>query len=731
MNMGHGFAWEKDWPKSVAAYARALQEIPEDPESHKFLGFALLQTARYTDALKVLGVAHRLAPDDPVPLERSADVLERLGRLSEAANQYIAVAEVYLAQRDIERAIGSYERAIALTPGLLQVHFKLAQLYERLGRKRSAVLQYLTLAFNFQRTKDKPRALQAIERALRLEPSNPQVINAKRAIESGEFMAIPAGESAPKKTDSGRLFDAFQDAPAAEPEPPSAAGPLGEATERALALLAEQLLDGGLTTAEAQAIQAIELHKMGEAQGAARAYQSAEKLGVRHLSMWMALGSVLVQLGQWPEAKKYLERARAEQRFAAGAAHGLGQVYIGLGQPREASRSLIQALQLADIELALNPDEASQLAYVYDQLQESTRGMQDGDLANTNLEFNRWLTGPNWKVHIRETRRAIEDRIRRGAANEIIDILHDPTIVEMLTRVDSYMKQGLYTLAIDEAMRAIEKQPLLLPAHQRVAQILMEEGETQAAINKYSVVVNSYLARDDRGNAATILNEVIKIAPMDTGLRLSLIELLERENQQERMLEEYLGLADAYYQLAEVEQARDMYQEAARLAQRLNAPAERRAEILARLAEIYLSRMDLRQAQRTYEQVRTLLPEDERPRRELIEINYRLNNPLEAVKELDGLLRLYAQTRRGDRIVSLLEALVESHQTDMALRSRLAAVYRQLNRRADAIAQLDALGELQLEAGLYSDACTTIKQIIALQPGDLTQYQTLLAQLGC
>lgn len=729
LNLGHSFAWDQDWEKAVGAYARALQESPQDPEPYKFLGLALLQTKRYNDALRVLMAAHKIAPDDPVPLERSADVLERLGRLKEAANQYISVAEIYLAQRDIEKAIGNYERATLLTPGLLQIHFRLAQLYERTGRKRAAVLQYLTLSFNFQRAKDRDRALQSIERALRLEPSNVQVLNAKRAIESGELMAVP-------NLNDAKEIKANAPTPEAPPAPPPtsdshAAGPLGEIAERALAVLAEAMLESGLSMAEAQAIQGIELQKIGENAAAIQAFQVAEKMGVRQPALNICLGSLYVATGDWENARKALEKAQSAPEFAAGVAHGLGQAYIGLGRPREAATYLIRALQLADTQLAMNPDEARQLTVVYDELLAATKSMQDADLANTNTEFNRWLTGPDWKIRIPQTRRALDDRIRSGASGELIYLVKDPSIVEAITRVDDYIKRRLLTLAIDEAMRIIEKQPTSLPAHQRVAQVLMEEGQIQSAINKYSVVVNAYLARDDRASAAAILDEVIKIAPMETSLRLSLIDLLEREGQEARMLDEYIGLANAYYQLAEYDQARDTYLEANRLAVRLKATPEKRAEILNRMADIYQQRLDFRQAQKTYEQLRDLLPADDRPRRELVEVYFRLNNPIEAVRELDNLLRLYAQGKRGDQIVSTLEQLVESRPNEMALRQRIAAVYRQLNRRTDAITHLDALGEMQLDAGMYQEACTTIRQIVALNPPNLGQYQTLLQQLGC
>ena len=258
----------------------------------------------------------------------------------------------------------------------------------------------------------------------------------------------------------------------------------------------------------------------------------------------------------------------------------------------------------------------------------------------------------------------------------------------------------------------------------------MEEGRIQPAISKYNIIANSFLARNQTGRAAEILNEVISIAPTDTSLRTSLIDLLEKENRWEEVLEQYINLADAYNQLADMEQARATYQEAIRLSQRLG-DNERRAQIMHRLADIDMSRFDLRQAMRTYEQIRSFAPNDERARRELVDVHFKLNNPLEAVKELDALLRIYATARQSEKIRALLEELVTRMPNDMALRSRMAAVYRQLRRSDEAIEQLDALGQLQLEAGLYQDGCQTIRQIITLNPVDVEPYRRLLSKLGC
>ncbi len=745
MNMGHAAAWDHEWDKAIAAYGRAVKEMPDDPAAHNSLGLALLQARRLEDALKVYMRAHQLAPDDPVPLERSADVLERLGRLKEAAQQYINVADLYLKQRDLKKAIANWEHATRLTAGLVSIHQRLALAYEKIGRKQHAIREYLTLAFNFQRANREDIAMQAVERALRLDPNNPQALNTLQAIrtgslispdiikidleETGEFEDLPrTGQLKLSDEEVDELLSGGRVEEEADPR-----GPLGEAIERALEAIATHVFaTGDLDEAGVYASQAIAYQQQGLHAEAIGAYERAQAAGLDHPGVHLALGALKLELKRLEEAIAHFDRAASEPSLAAGALHGLCLAHATLNRPRAAARYLVQAMRMADIEMVQHDDEAVQLAEIYDRLTASVEEADDHQLRELNVRFLEMLTGSSWKQRIAKTRRQLEEAITLQEPDSLVSIALylDDRVTEGLNLIDRYMREGRYTLAMDQAHFMLESAPDYLPIHWRIGQILLERNNIPAAMAKYNLVAETYRLRGDNERAMAILQEALKIAPMDTSLHQSLIELLEEEGRWNDLLSEYIDLADAYYQLADLDAARATYQAAIQLGQRVGVPDEQIIQIMHRLGEIDVNRLDLRQAMRTYEQIRRMDPEDERARRALVDLNYRLNDAVSAVRELDGLLRLYAKQRKAAQIIRVLEELVTRYPKDMALRSRLAAVYRQTGNVSKAVEQLDELAELQLEAGLHNDAIVTIRQIIALNPERVDDYRRLLQQLS-
>ncbi len=731
MNAGHNAAWDKEWSLAIAAYGQAVKEFPDDVEAHIHLGLALLEIGRLEDALKVYTRAHQLAPDDPISLEKSADILERVGRMKDASQQYVNVAEVYLGQRDLNKAIENWDRATRLTPGLVAIHAKLAQAYERLGNKPRALRQYLLLGQAFQRMSDSDKATKAIQRALKLDSKNVAALNALRAIEAGAEVNIPA--------DTGDLsaraasVPSVKSARAAQISEADPLGPMGEAMTDALGLLASHVIEGGmLDAAGGDALQAMELQRQSLHEQAIAAYLRAEPR-LNHPALKLNLGALLVLVNKPNEAVKHLGEATAHPQLAAGALHALGKAYFMLGKQKQASRFLIQSLQAVDTILTMDTDDPEDLATLYERLLTALEGRSEEAMAAINNRFVSLLEGKDWKQRVAETRRQLEETLRDEGEQGIVDILvaaRSDRLTQSVSMIDRFMRQNLMTLAMDEAHRAIEVSPTYLPVHIRMAEIMMREGRVRQAINKYNVVPNPYLARNQHDRAASILSEVLEMAPLDISVRESLIELLEAENRWDEALDQYIDLADTYHQLGNFDMARDIFNDAEKLANRVSATPERIVRIKHRVADIDQMRLDMRKAQKTYEEIIQTMPTDERAHRMLIDIHYRQGNQVEAVKKLDQLLGIFAKTKQVGKITQLLEELVTLYPNDTALRSRLAAIYRQMGRTDEAIKQLDALGELQLEAGLHQDAINTIRQIVALNPSGVDDYKRLLSQLG-
>jgi tetratricopeptide (TPR) repeat protein len=216
---------------------------------------------------------------------------------------------------------------------------------------------------------------------------------------------------------------------------------------------------------------------------------------------------------------------------------------------------------------------------------------------------------------------------------------------------------------------------------------------------------------------------------MDVTVRSKLIELYIAHNEVEQALEQYLSLADSYYQLAQVDRALEKYNEALRLAATSSNVNTWKADILNRTGDIYRQRFDWARATTAYEDLLKLSPDDERIPRQLIDLYFKQNKVNQATKILDGLLAIY-QKYNPPKALELLKELTSVYRDDMSLRQRLAVAFAQNGKNREAIKEYDALGEMQLENGLRSQAVQTIQAIINLGPDDVEGYRRLLAQIS-
>ncbi|MGH2521733.1 MAG: tetratricopeptide repeat protein, partial [Anaerolineales bacterium] len=700
--------------------------------------------------------------------EKCGEIFERLGRLNEASQTYLAVAEMHLTRRDVEKAIDNWGRATRLTPDNLNAHSRLARALEHTNRTHEAVLEYLEVARLFQRAKDVEKATQAATYAQQLGPHSPQARDALDKLRRGQSIPVMgrAGTGPLTKHTTGMLrpAEAREVALAFEPEPDTSeamrrASPLAAGQEVALARLAEMLFEEDTDTSKtastmgaitrgtgplrgspakrAQAImylgQAINNQTNGDREAAISNYETALEAGLDHPSLHFALGALYLDLNKPNDAVQHFKQATAYEKLSVGAYFGLGQSYSRTNKIREALGSLLEALKSLDMQLAQDqPNKQNALAETYESLSDAMLRASEAEMAKVVQGLLKFLSGEGWEERARQVRQQLDKSAEDGQVTPLAGALATPNadrVLESMRQIEAYMAKQFWGTAMEEAYRALEYSPTHLPVHLRMAEILLAENKPQVAIAKYAVIANSYRIRGDMARAAKVMQEVLRLSPLDVNVRSELIAMLTEQGKTEDALAQYLDLADTYYQLTDLDSAHSTFEKALRVAQRSTASRSWSVQILHRIGDIDLQRLAWREALRSYEQIKTLAPDDEKGRVTLISLHFHMGNPKQALAEVDSYLKQLLNSGRGDKAIEATEALIRDQPEETGLVARLARVYQEQGRKAEAIEQYDRLGEMQLNAGDNAQAVETIRTIIALGPEDPSGYQQLLAQL--
>jgi tetratricopeptide (TPR) repeat protein len=759
MQLGHSAAWDLQWDRAIEYYNKALAEIPEDARALTSLGLALLETNQLKEALAIYRRAAKIAPEDPVPIERCAEIFERLGQPKEAIEHREAAGELYVRRKDAEKALESWTHVARLVPENLSARSRLALTHERLGRRRQAVHEYLAVASILQRAGKTERAIEATQRALALVPGHPDAGAAARQLRQGKPLSSP---SAPRgATGPLRMSDVKDFLRSDEPAPPQeeeGVDPEVAAQRQAITLLAGLMFEegkgegdashspgmsalskgkgGGRAEASRAQVarylgQAIDLQTHGKGKQAAKELQSAIKIGLDHPAAHYNLGVLLKELGELDDAKKHLMASVGHPELALGANLALGRLSRMQNDEVEAARYLLQALRLADT-LSVDKSQSSQLNQFYDTILASQNEGDTAALARIVESTLNFLSGPEWLHRLRQARHQLESQ-EPGAAvvpiAEMFAVGGSERVFQSLERIDELINTGHLHSAMEEALLALGASPNYLAIHLRMAEILFKSGRQEQAMKKLKVVAETHRIRGEVRQATEVYLRVLSFAPVDIPARRRVIDLLAQQSRSEEALGQFLELADLYRQMAQIDEARRALADALTLVEQSAVEPTWSVKILQQMGDIDLSRLDWRRALRSFEQIVALDPSNVKASQSAIDLNLRLGQEEQAAKGLDRHLELLVTGGRSQEALSLLEEMAREHPGKQALHARLAEAYRAAGRKADAIAQYDALGEIQLDAGQLQDAIHTIQTIVNLEPPDSEGYKELLRNL--
>lgn len=760
MNQGYSAAWDQNWALAVECYRKALDEIPDNPQALINLGLAYFELQDFEQSLSSYLKAARLQPEDSIPLEKAAQIYERLGNLEGASQASLRAAELYLKRHEVNKAIENWQRVTRLDPENLLAHTRLAVVYEKLNNKENAVKEYLAIASLMQSSGQLEKAGKAVQQALQILPNNQAALQAFSLLRNRKPLPKPVrphGATAPLRMSQVRQLTA----PSTPEKPESSSDPVAEACQKALTALASRLFesadeDTAVLAGPRQGLQALvqgaaaparpvdrsrmllHLSQVVDLQTQERWAQAADELsraieaGLDGSSAYFDLGFLFDQAGETEKAITHLRQSLKSSEFALAAHLLIASIQQKAGQAHEASLEYLEALKIADTQV-VDPEIAGDLRQLYDPLIEAHRQETDPQAhERLGATIRDLLMRPNWRTNLQKARQqlpAAEPGSPPVPLAEMLTAARSSHVVESLSKVNDLSRKGLLRSAMEEAFYAIQHAPTYLPLHTSIAELLVKEERLDEAAQKYETIARTYSVRGEPNRAIDLYKRIVELTPMDMALRTRLIDQLVACERTAEAVQQYTNMAEVYYSLADLEMARKTYSEALRLAQQVKIDRSQRVQIFHRMADIHQQSLDWRQALRIYEQICTLQPDDEKARFNVIQLNFRLGLENAAVEEMDKLIAHYASARQPARAVSFLEGLLNDNPSLLPIRRRLAEGYRQVGRIAEAIEAFDTLGDSLLEAGDRAGSIQAIEAIVAMDPPNKADYLLALDQL--
>jgi tetratricopeptide (TPR) repeat protein len=757
MNEGHSHAWDQEWNKAINSYRKALEEFPDHPKALSSLGLALLQSQQYEEALQIYQRAAQLSSKDPIPFERIAQLSERLGKIKEGIEAAMKAGELYLNNRDVDKAIENWVHVTTLSPEHIMARSRLALTHEKLGHTKRSVTEYLAVASILQRGGKPDKAAELVNKALKMAPTSEEAKQAQTLLRAGQLLPKPIR---PRGGTASLVMSQVKQLTPPTQSATSSMNPIDEARQKAMTMLAEMLFDysdesagaqtrrglsaivkgtGQLSLQQAEQTkivmhlgQAIDAQTKNQEDLAADELENALQAGFDHPALYFNLGLLRSKSDRAESALRFLGHAVKHVDFSLATRLVMGELLFHMGRVQEASVEYLEALKEAD-SMIVSEEHVDEIRQLYEPLIEAQA--TDTDEENQNRlckNVKELIVRPDWRNHLEKTRSQLPKSQESDIPIPLAEVIlqaQSSQVLDAMSRINQLARQGQLRSAMDESFHALQYAPTYLPLHTLMGDLLVRDGQTEEAIAKYTVVGNAYGVRGEASQAIKMLRRVIDLAPMDLNARTRMIDQLIARGQVNDAINEYLELADIYYRLAELDVARKTYTTALQVVQQTGADRSWNVHILQRMADIDMQRLDWKQAVRVFEQIRTLRPDDEGVRKKLIDLNLRMARQPQAIAELESYISYLESNNRKEQAIPFLEKLIEENEDEIILRRALADQYKQAGQLEEAIAQLDAIGELLIEGGKKNEAVEVIQQILAWNPPNADDYQTLLKQL--
>ncbi len=703
---GHELLWAGEHYAAAERYRQAAALRPNDPTPQLDLAYALYQAGQKEDALRAYLRAEELDPGNPATLTKIAEIYGELGRTAEAAATLLVLADRYLALRQPADAVRTWQRVLQYDPQNVTALRRLAEAYRRGRRPRLAAKALVALARAYMSAGDVNSALAACEQALALYPSSRE---ARDLLDELKGRTREGGE------------EGF--------------APTQEAAQRALERLAESFFeqaeqDDVELGVEALRIRALDFQTRGLHEDAIRAYEAILERGHREPEVLYNLGLLYQELMRYDQAIAYFQEVTGVPDYAAAAHFAIGQCYQRQGRVDEALNHFLEALKIVDLQ-TVDRERADELIQLYESLAESYEAKGDREMAERFISsLTEFLSDRGWEDKLLEVRHRLGvltgDQVTLA---ELLEVAESDKVLEGLATSQEYAEKGFVLAALEECYWALSYAPYYLPLHLQIGEFLVQAGQLEEAVQKFQMVAEVYLVQGNPGKAMRTLERALELAPLDTGVRSKLVELQVRYGEIDAALENYLHLADSYYQLAQFDRAVEVLNEALRLAPRGTPEEQWTLRLQRKLADIHLQRLDWPRAAAVLEDILQQNPDDVETAARLADICYKIGRADRARQVLQDVTGVLVSRGETGTALALWEQEAGQHPEDLELKIALGERFLEAGQKERAIEVWESLLEPLVKSGERAKAAGLLRRMISLHPPQEARYRKMLAVL--
>ncbi len=732
---GHSLIWEQKWDLALKEFEIALQGNPDNPTIHDGIATAKRELGDINGALNHFEKAAELTDQNTIYLRQVADLQQKMGDLTKAAETFMKIGEKHLSQKRLTDAIDNWVLATRFNSDHLKAHERLAKVYENQERPWLAVNEFLEVARIYENQGQLNRALRACERALKIDPRNTEALTAAELLKTGD-RAFPQNSRihSDQPAVGSRLGSNYR---SAQIEIPVVA-PVAQRLRAAREQMAEDIFSSDVVGSDgdvnlmALVSQGLTDQTQGDTDAAIESFLEVITKGLRTPAVLYTLSQLYQTQNHFGEAIPLLNELSDISEYDFVRLYGLGECLRGLGHIGKAMEHYVEALILLDLP-TVGADKHDRLKAQYAELLERLSGEAAVDQATSfALSFGRFLQADDWENGVKNARKRLDSLSAEAGTMILGDILNagSSRILESLQLSQEYAERGLYDSAIEEVYRAIEVSASYLPAHIQMAELLTLQKKLPQAAEKLKVIGHTFQVRGDTEGAIGAFTKATRVLPQDLDLRQSLIELLGRENRQAEIATQYVGMGDACYRMARLEDARRYYIEGLKISQQTQVEPELKTNLLSHLGDLEMQRLDWKRALPVWLELSRMQPENSQAAKNIVKSLLNLNEVSKGLKQLDQLLVKLIQAKKGREVLQMLEDLVADRPNEPGLVDRLSRLYVRTNQKPKAIALLDRLGESLLDQGKHKSAAKVIQKILSLDPPDPDGYRQLLTQIN-